>query len=124
MDLEVVSTHRKFFNIPTDIAVLLMEIMPEAIVRVIREPAPQAQGQPQLPPKEPTWSCGVGQHHGPAIFLALPSGEIIESHEAPDSIEKSSFGIFRGQELRVPKHVIQEYRVAWARNATRVGLSR
>ncbi len=120
MDVQVTSTNRKFYNLPSDISALLLDAFPDTFTRVVREPLPQAVGQPPIPPKAPVWSAGFGRYGGPAVFLSLPNGEVVESHEVPDVMEKSSFRMFQGKKLRVPKDVIETYRRLWRQSTAPV----
>jgi hypothetical protein len=118
-DIKIKSTGRIFYQVDSTLCAILGELHPENIERV-QPPAPvQAVGQPPLPPKVPTWSCGNAKFGGPAIFLWMPTGEVIESHEHPNLLAKS-FGTFRGQELKVPADIVEQYRCAWQRGTVPV----
>jgi len=69
MDITVVKTQRTFYQVPSQLAALLLEAFPQEFERVERPaPAPRAT--------EPQWGIGKTMTGSICINLRLPSGEL------------------------------------------------
>jgi hypothetical protein len=120
MDLEVLLSRHRFYNLPSDISALLLDAFPDKFNRVIREPAPQANGQPAVPPSEPRFVVSMSTFGEPCLLLQTPTGEVRDFRGLPAEADRVWMG-FRGAKIRPSKAILEQYRAAYQRSLINAG---
>lgn len=110
MDIKVVRTGRRIYNLQTDFAMALVEGLPDQFECVgAAAPDPHSVSAPE-PPKKPTFVANRSRTGVPQLSLFLPTGESF-SYQGPMEGAAAAFG----PQWEVPRQVINAYAVMKAR---------
>jgi hypothetical protein len=112
MDLQVNTTGKRFYEVPSALAAVLLEAFPQMFTRVEKKIQPEPN-EIRPTPSKPTFRVGRNSAGLVTVFLALPSSETFQCIDEPDKAEAR----FKAAGYPMPADVAIRYRQMYERGS-------